>query len=341
MSNANPAENEHAIELMKELMEKQIIPESSKIEVYTQVHGGADTTIFEIGFKDHSTRYIQRILRETVPKEAAEFEYANQTILFENGISVPETYFINYPPNSYGRNYYVMKKIEGKGLNEIFLENPEQFDDITNKYIQEMIKIHSIDPNLFPLIPRKDIQKKPYTVIDHALAGVKLKIEKYPDDLAELNQVVNWLDEHKKENPCEELVVIHGDYHPFNIIVDDQQKYQILDWTGINISDFRQDISFATVTLSSAVGQNLAKLFMYKYEQFTGKKVKNLEYFMILSSIWNLMRMYSGLNNPGINNEGEEILQFFKSIQFYPLLLIDLVKEVCGIDLEQIRSYFS
>ena len=164
MSNGNPTENEHAIELRNELITKRIIPENSKIEIYSQVHGGADTTIFEIGFEEHPTRYIQRILRETVPKEAAEFEYSNQTILFENGINVPETYLINYPPNSYGRIYYVMKKIEGRGLNEIFLEDPEQFDDIVNKYIHEMIRIHSIDPELFPLIPKKDIQKDPHPI---------------------------------------------------------------------------------------------------------------------------------------------------------------------------------
>ena len=113
-----------------------------------------------------------------------------------------------------------------------------------------------------------------------------------------MNLLVNWLDEKKFENPCEELVIIHGDYHPFNIIVDENRTYQILDWTGINISDFRRDLSFATVALSAGTGRSLAPEFSSKYEEYTGKMVKNLEYFMILSSVWNLLRWYSGINNP-------------------------------------------
>ncbi|MGY5881014.1 MAG: aminoglycoside phosphotransferase family protein [Candidatus Thorarchaeota archaeon] len=341
MTDQIPTENEYAIELQNELVKEGIVPPDSKIELYSQVHGGADTTIFEIGFENQPTQYIQRILRPSTSKKSAEFEFSNQTILFENGINVPETFFIRHPPNLYNRTYYVMKKIQGRGLNEILAQHPDRFEEVTNKYIHEMTRIHSTDPKLFPKIPTPDIQKNPYDAINRSLSSVKDRIVRYSEDLVELAEVVSWLDEKKNENPCEELVVIHGDYHPYNIVVDEQQTFQILDWTGINISDFRRDLSFATVALSAGSGRNLAPLFANKYEQFTGKKVKNLEYFMILSSIWNLLRMYSGLNNPAINNEGEEILAFFKSIQYYPLLLVELAKEECGIDLKQIKKYFS
>ena len=336
-----PTENELAIELQNELVKEGIIPPDSKIELYSQVHGGADTTIFEIGFENQPTKYIQRILRPTTSKKSAEIEFSNQTILFENGINVPETFFIRHPPNLYNRTYYVMKKIQGKGLSEILAQHPDRFEEVTNKYIHEMTHIHSIDPKLFPKIPTPDIQKNPYAAINQSLSSVKDRIERYSEDLAELAEVVNWLDEKKTENPCEELVVIHGDYHPFNIVLDEQQTFQILDWTGINISDFRRDLSFATVALSAGTGRNLAPLFSNKYEEFTGKKVKNLQYFMILSSVWNLLRWYSGINNPSITGESEETMTFFKSVREYPHLMVELVKEESGINLQQIRNYFS
>ena len=340
MTGNNPSENKYAIELQNELIKEGIIPPNSEITIYSQVHGGADTTIFEIGFENHPTHYIQRILRPTTSRESAEYEFSNQTTLFENGIKVPETYFIRHPPNLYDRTYYVMKKVKGRGLNEVLTQDGERFVDIVSKYIHEMTRIHSIDSNLFPKLLRPDIEKNPFAAIDQGLVGVKARIEKYPEDLEELSLLVNWLDEKKIENPCEDLVVIHGDYHPFNIVVDEDGTYQILDWTGISISDFRKDLSFATVALSAGTGKSLAPEFSRIYEEFTGNKVNNLEYFMILSSTWNLLRWYSGINNPSINNESVETMEFFKSIREYPNLIVNLVKEESGIDLQQIRNYF-
>jgi aminoglycoside phosphotransferase (APT) family kinase protein len=336
-----PVENKYAIELQNELVREGIISPDSEIELYAQVQEGTDTTIFEIGFKNHNARYIQRILRPTTSREAAEFEFTNQTILFKNGINVPETYFIKHPPNLYDRTYYVMQKIQGRGLNEILLQNPEKFEEYGNKYIYEMTRIHSIDPRLFPNIPILDIEKNPYAAIDQSLAQVKSRIRRYPKQLAELAKIIDWLDDNKTKSPCEELVVVHGDYHPFNIVVDEQETFQILDWTGINISDFRRDLSFATVVLSGGSGKDFVPMVVSKYEEFIGKEVKNLQYFMILSSVWNLLRWYSGITNPAITGETEETMEFFKSIPEYPLLIVELVKKESGIDLQQIRNYFS
>jgi len=339
ISNSNG--HHHAIELQNDLVEKKIIPPHSKIEFYQQLLGGADTTIFEIGFENYPTHYIQRILRPSTPKAAADFEFMNQKTLFENGVNVPETYLIRHPPNTYDRTYYVMKKIKGRGLNELLLEHPEQFAKLTDQFIFEMTKIHSMDPSLLPHLHRVDIKKNPFALIDQALAGVKSRIERYPSDLEELSLVVNWLERNKTKNPSDELVVIHGDYHPYNIIVDDSGIFHILDWTGINLSDFRSDLAFATGVMSAGIGRNLASLFASKYKAFTGKDVKNLNYFMVLSNVWNLLRLYSALNNPAINNEGEETLAFFKTIREYPLLLVELVQDECEIQLKQIKQYFS
>jgi len=332
----------HALEVQTELEKIGIIPENSEIELYNQIHGGADTTIFEIGFKNHSTRYVQRIFRPSTSSEHAEFEYTVQKTLFENGVKVPETFLIKHPPNTQDRTYFIMKKIKGKTLNDTLrVSTPEQIGALVEKYLLELHRIHSISPDLFPQIPRVDVQADPFAVIDQALNRVKVTLEKFPEDLAELRLVVDWLEENKSNYPCDELVVIHGDYHPINIVVDDEGAMQILDWTGINISDFRRDLGFATVALSSGLESNLASQFERFYEKISGKKVGNLGYFMILSSVSNLLRFYSGMNNTSITNETEETMAFFKSVSEYPLFLVKLVKDECNIDLSQVKDYFT
>ena len=152
--------------MKQDLIDVGIIPLDANIEIYQPVLEGADTTIFEIGFKNHPTRYIQRILRPAASRSSAEYEYTNQRTLFENGINVPETYLLRYPPNSFDHTYYVMKKIEGVRLNEILQQHPERFEEMTDRYILELARIHSIDPTLLPQLPKVDIKKNPYSVID-------------------------------------------------------------------------------------------------------------------------------------------------------------------------------
>ena len=156
-----------------------------------------------------------------------------------------------------------------------------------------------------------------------------------------MKPVIDWLENNKTNNPCRKLVVIHGDYHPLNIIVQEDLKYQILDWTGAHISDFRMDLGFTTVVISSGVRKNLAPMIVSAYEQISGSKVENLSYFMILANTFNLIRFYSGINNPTITNETEDTMNFFKSVKEYPMLLVELVKKTCNIDLRQIKDYFN
>ena len=120
--------NRHAVELRDDLASEGIIPEDSEITFYEQLHGGADTTIFEIGFRDVSNTYVQRIFRPMVSDAGAEFEYSVQKTLHENGINVPKTYFIKYAPNTYDRPYFVMDKIEGITITEAFQRNPDRYD---------------------------------------------------------------------------------------------------------------------------------------------------------------------------------------------------------------------
>ncbi len=149
------------------------------------------------------------------------------------------------------------------------------------------------------------------------------------------------METNKTENPCKKLVVTHGDYHSQNIIVQKDSKLKILDWSNINICDFREDLGFTTVILSIGAKRNLASTIASSYEQISGTKVENLEYFMILANIFNMIRFYSCIKNPEITNETEDTINFFKSIKEYPLFLVELVENTCDIELHQIWDYFT
>jgi len=144
------------------------------------------------------------------------------------------------------------------------------------------------------------------------------------------------------------LVVIHGDYHQSNVIVQDNQDFRILDWSGIAIGDFRTDLGFTSVTISAfslyeqifGSKKKLVQMITNTYEQISGRKVESLSYFMILANSFSLLRLYSIINNPRITNENNQSKHFFKSINEYCLYLAELVSETCKTELHQIRDYF-
>ena len=67
--------NEHALEIKAELVKQKVISDDMQIETYQQLRGGADTTIFEITFKNHPQKYLQRIIRAGYPYRIAEVRF--------------------------------------------------------------------------------------------------------------------------------------------------------------------------------------------------------------------------------------------------------------------------
>ena len=333
--------NEHALELKNELVKHNIINEDLEIENYQQLPGGADTTIFEISFKNHPQIYLQRIFRAGVPNKFVEYEYNNQKTLYENGVSVPRTYFQKPTPNTFGRSYFVMDKIEGIILGQKFFQTPNLVEQDVKKFIRELYKIHSIDPGLFSQIPIHNIEENPFALIDRTLSNCNNLVRKFPDDLVELIPLIQWLEENKTKNPCTKLVVIHGDYHPFNVIVNEDNQLIILDWTGINISDFRRELGFTAVLTTLIANQDLITIISNYYEELSGIKVENLDYFMVLGNLFNIVRFYSVARNYDITNENDATRDYFKSVKVFPLFVVDMVQRLCNVELKQIREFFN
>ena len=98
--------------------------------------------------------------------------------------------------------------------------------------------------------------------------------------------------------------------------------------------------SYTSKTQSSEDRMKRANQIVGIYEEISKNKVEGLHYFMILSSTFNRIRLYSMINNPDITGENEETENFFRTVSDYFLFLRYLVKENCNIELHQIKEFF-
>ena len=339
----------HALEVQQELEKLNVIPADSTLVSYKRAKGGgAAHMLFELCFEDPPREFLQKISTYKDGQEYLELEYNTLKILFENNLSVPQPVFIKLVPNTRNLPYFIMEKIEGVSFAEVKGKNPDLYEQLTEKQFKELLKIHNLDLSVFPSIPIPNIVENPYAAIDEKLSIFKLYLDGFPKELEELLPVYKWLVENKFQYPCKELVVTHGDFHSFNIMVGKNQELIIIDWGAISITDFRMDVAYSVTTESYIDDEQISDTRMKRailatsiYEKLSGKKIEGLAYFMILACNFNLIRLYSQINNPNITGENEDTAAYFHTVKDYFLFIAYVIEETCNVELKQIKEYFS
>ena len=342
-------QHNHALEVKQELIKLGIISTETSFVCSNQIMtGGSSCILFELCFENPSHKFIQKIFRFKTSYEAAKIEYNNLKVLFEYNLSVPQPYFLKLVPNTRNLPYYVMEKIEGLRLIDVKAKCPEKYEQLTEKLLRELNKIHNLDYQLFPEIPIDNIQENQFGSIERKLEICKIYLERYPEELNEFKPVFDWLEKNKIHYPCENLVVTHGDYHSYNIIVQENQEFKIIDWNTMSVTDFRMDVAYTATSESYFDEKQTFKdrmknvsLIARIYEKISERKIDGLDYFMILVCTFNLIRLYSQINNPNMTGENEDAIDFFHTVKDYFLFLAYLIRETCNVELKQIKEYFA
>lgn len=316
------------------------------------IFGGADTRIFSFNlcFSDSATAekssketlipLIARIFRKGKPYESVRIEYGLMKSLYQAGLSVPKPFFCALGPAS-GRSYMVMERIDGISLSKKWDQVPEdQAQNLFNQYMEKMVSIHSFDWKTYlPGYTAPDIGKHPFFIPRYTIDPISYLVDRYPEELSEVGLVVRWLNDHISEGSCEKVVLIHGDYHPLNTIVTPDDDLIIIDWTGGRLSDYRLDLAYSIVIMNSDRPMDFKDLSIQQYESMSRKKVRNIEYFMILSNLSNLTRMYSCITDYEITGESKHTKDLFLgTYRSYPKYLIGLIKEETSISLSRLEG---
>ncbi|MHA1992389.1 MAG: phosphotransferase family protein [Candidatus Hodarchaeales archaeon] len=241
---------------------------------------GADTETFSFNLlhEEERTSLILRVFRETTDR--AENEFNTLQKLHSADLSVPKPYTWRKHSPTFSRSYLIMEKIPGLIATDYFwqLNTEKEKFELISLFIEELANLHNIDwKHHFPNINKPDIENNPYAFVEQVISRPRELIIKY--NVNELKPLIEWLEKNKEET--ENLALLHGDYHTNNVIATPEGKLVIIDWTDIKVGDYRLDLGFAIVTMSSG-GGDLAINFISEYEKFSGMKVNNIDYFMIL-----------------------------------------------------------
>jgi aminoglycoside phosphotransferase (APT) family kinase protein len=104
-------------------------------------------------------------------------------------------------------------------------------------------------------------------------------------DRADLVAASRWLIDHPMR--AGDDVICHGDLHPFNMLIDEQGRVTVLDWSTAVLAPRALDVAFTSLMLSNpplgvpgpvrpllrGAGRGLARRFRSCYRRHSGHKI--------------------------------------------------------------------
>jgi aminoglycoside phosphotransferase (APT) family kinase protein len=146
--------------------------------------------------------------------------------------------------------------------------------------VAHFVKIHQLPVhNIFRERQFSDpIMDEPLALIESRLAAMKQLTARY--NLQEFGPLISWLEERIGLGRNTELCVLHGDFHPQNILLSQSSgELLVIDWSFADIGDYRLDLAWTALQMDVMVGPQYRGELVKSYEKLAGKAVENLEYF--------------------------------------------------------------
>jgi len=269
--------------------------ENTEIANLTKISDGWENEVYSFaieygeGAEKRSDDLILRIYPGDGAHQKAAKEFGGMKKLHEFGFPVPEVLALELDDSYFGKPFVIMEKINGRSMGQIIDESSdEKRQELVTLFCEMFVALHALDWRPFASTPSVYETGNPYASANHWISRGQEYIDRFQMD--GFIPVLNWLRKRISDVPCERLSVIHYDYHPHNILVRDDGRAFVIDWTSIDVADFRMDLAW-TILLTSAYGTPEARqIILDEYERIAGQKIEQIEYFEVAAG---LRRLFS------------------------------------------------
>ena len=125
--------------------------------------------------------------------------------------------------------------------------------------------------------------------------------------------IVAWLDERREAVPCRQPALVHGDFHPNNILLREDGAAVVIDWAGLQVADARFDLAWTLVLAYAYESATMRDQVLYTYEQVSGQEVEQLASFEVLACLRRLLgvsiSLLAGPEQFGMRPEAIAVMQ--------------------------------
>jgi aminoglycoside phosphotransferase (APT) family kinase protein len=213
------------------------------------LHGGQWASMAHVRLAHVPPHVPEEVVVRVVPDALmGAKELAVQSAVADAGVATPHIHLTGQSGGSLGGAWAVMDYVDGRQLLAGFdgvaaiRQLPLLLRRLPRQLAATMTAIHGIDPE--PIVER----------VRAAAPRAALSIDEIWHHLHAASGPFDSLRsalEHLRETMPSQgrAVVCHGDFHPFNLLIDDAGKVTVLDWTGAAIAPAAFDVAFTGLLL--------------------------------------------------------------------------------------------
>lgn len=272
-------------------------------------------------------------------KAAHEFHSMRQ--LHQAGYPVPYVHMLERTNSPFGKPCVIMERIAGQVMGPLFSSaRGEQQREILTRFCALFVQLHRLDWRPFVEDGTRDATQGPYGFVDRSLRRAHDVLAQF--SLRGFLPIVAWLEERRDTVSCRQPALVHGDFHPNNILLRDDGSAVVIDWAGLQVSDARFDLAWTLLLTGTHGSVEWRDSILQEYEHLVGARVEQLEWFETFACLRRLrvvtVSLSEGAEKLGLRPDAVTMMQQQMGAiqQVYALLL-----ERTGIRVAEVERLFA
>lgn len=156
-------------------------------------------------------------------------------------------------------------------------------------------------------------------------------------EIHRLIPILDWLEANKQ--PSDHYVLLHSDYHPGNVLVNEGKIAAVVDWESVAIGDAAYDVCWPplflrAINLPDEERSIATEMFLGSYREMTGRELRNFDFYLIVKAVFFLFLILA-VKTHGIDElELKPEMEMLMHPEFNLLgACIEIVEKSTGIDI--------
>ena len=226
--------------------------------------------------------------------EKSNREFEGMKKLHSAGYPVPEVYAVSRNQSLHGKPFMIMERITGQGMWHVLSSSTRELQmQLLSEFCELEAGLHSLD---WRILEDEDTMRfnDPLCFIDEYLDTGRNILKTF--EVTGFKPTIRWLEERRHLVPCGNPCPVHLDFHPGNVIIRNDGKNFVIDWTQVSVSDFRFDLSWTMLLMSTHMDRKWRDLVLNEYRKHSDSPVNSIEYFEVFSCVKRLLSIVLSLN---------------------------------------------
>lgn len=217
--------------------------------------------------------------------------------LYAAGYPVPRVLLLELDQVFFGRPFVIMEKIAGRSMGAVSDESPvEKKLEPLGQFCCIMVDLHTLDWRPFPPESTGGETVDVAQVFRQELAQWQAMAQEL--EIHAFDPSLDWLQEHIADVEFGRPSLIHMDFHPYNVLLRPDGAAFVIDWTSAQVSDYRFDLAWTLLLMSSYGDGNpgVRELVLDEYERIAGHHVEKIEFFDVVACVRRLASILISLS---------------------------------------------